>query len=320
MVARAERVAVLRDLAILDTPPESVYDDLASLAAAVCRSDVGAVNFVDQERHWTKAIVGVEDGQGASVPADLSLCAATIRCDEGTMTVGDTLADDRWKGHPFVTDEPGLRFYAGASIVVCGERVGVVCVFGDEPREFSEAEEAALGALGRQASADLELRERNLALRELAITDPLTGLANRTLLFDRFNLALVERERSAREVGVLFCDVDDFKSVNDRFGHKAGDRLLCIADRLRSASRDVDTIARIAGDEFVVICPGLSGGAELDAIAERMARSVAGMDAMPDGSAAPHLTVGAVLAGGGELAAEALHRADAAMYTAKAAA
>lgn len=141
------------------------------------------------------------------------------------------------------------------------------------------------------------------------------------MLFDRFNLALAERERSAREVGVLFCDVDDFKSVNDRFGHKAGDRLLCdIADRLRSAARDVDTIARIAGDEFVLICPGLSGCAELDAIAERVARGVAGMNAMPDGSAAPHLTVGAVLAGGGEVAAEVLHRADVAMYTAKAAA
>jgi diguanylate cyclase (GGDEF)-like protein len=318
VVARSERVAVLRDLSILDTPPEPAYDDLASLAASVCRSDVGAVNFVDHDRHWTKAIVGVDGGQGASVPATLSLCAATIRSDQGAITIGNTLADERWREHPFVSGAPGLRFYAGASIVVNDQPIGVVCVFGNEPREFTGKEEDALAALARQASANLELRERNGELRELAITDPLTGLANRTLLFDRFNLALAQRRRSKLEVGVLFCDVDDFKSVNDRFGHEVGDLLLCdIADRLRDVFRDSDTLARIAGDEFVVICPELQGRDELEEIAARLARSVATIGPLPDGSRAPNLTVGATIAEGGEGPAEALNRADAAMYAAK---
>lgn len=320
VVTRVERVAVLLDLAILDTPPQPAYDDVASLAAAACRSDVGAVNFVDHDRHWTMAIVGVEEGQGVSVPAELSLCAATIRTDNGVLTIGDTLADDRWREHPFVTGEPRLRSYAGASIVVSGQPIGVVCVFGGEPREFTDAEERALGALARQASAHLELRQRNSELRELAITDPLTGLANRTLLFDRLNLALAQRKRSGQEVGVLFCDVDGFKSVNDRFGHGAGDRLLRdIADQLRSAVRDVDTVARIAGDEFVVICPGIGGRAELDIVAGTMMDDVERIDPMPDGTAPPSLSVGAFLVEDAELAAEALGRADAAMYIVKAA-
>lgn len=318
MVQRAARIAALRDLAILDTLPEPAYDDLASLAAAVCRTDVGAVNFVDGDRHWTKAIVGVADGQRASVAADLSLCAATIRSPEGVITVGDTLDGDLWREHLDATGEPLPRFYAGASLVVSGERVGVVCVFGDEPRDFTPAEEAGLSALARQASAHLELRRRNLALRELAITDPLTGLANRTLLFDHLDLALAGSRRSAPRVGVVFCDVDEFKSVNDRFGHDAGDRLLRdIANRLSSAVRDVDTVARFAGDEFVVICPGLAGTAELAAVGERVAQSVATIGPLPDGSPPPRLTVGAVLAEDGELAVDALERADAAMYAAK---
>lgn len=318
VVARRERVAVLRELSILDTPPEPAYDDLASLAASVCRSDVGAVNFVDHDRHWTKAIVGVDGGQGTSVPANLSLCAATIRSDEGAITIGDTLAEEHWREHPFVTGEPGLRFYAGASIVVDDQPIGVVCVFGNEPREFATKEKDAIAALARQASANLELRERNGELRKLAITDPLTGLANRTLLFDRFNLALAQKKRSKLEVGVLFCDVDDFKGVNDRFGHEVGDLLLCdIADRLRDVFRDGDTLARIAGDEFVVVCPELQGREELESVTTRLERSVASIGPLPDGSHAPTLTVGAVIAECGERAGEALNRADAAMYAAK---
>jgi hypothetical protein len=73
-----DRLAVLRDLAILDTPAEPDYDDIARLASACCRSPIAAVNFVDAERPWTKAIVGVEDGQGANVSVDLSFCAATV--------------------------------------------------------------------------------------------------------------------------------------------------------------------------------------------------------------------------------------------------
>lgn len=202
--------------------------------------------------------------------------------------------------------------------MVSDQPIGVVCVFGNEPREFTEKQKDALAALARQASANLELRGRNGELRELAITDPLTGLANRTLLFDRFNLALAQKKHSRLEVGVLFCDVDDFKSVNDRFGHEVGDLLLCdIADRLRDVFRDGDTLARIAGDEFVVICPELQGRDEVEEIAARLARSVATIGPLPDGSGAPNLTVGATIAEGGEGPAEALNRADAAMYAAK---
>ncbi len=313
-----ERLAELRELEILDTPPEADYDDLAILAATVCRSPVAAVNFVDHERHFTKAIVGLPEASGGSVPNDLSFCAATIQSADGVLEVPDTHAEDGWRNHPLVTGGPKVGFYAGASILSRGERVGVVCVFGSEPRPVTPEDSAALAALARQAAGHLELRHHNAELRHLALTDPLTGLANRTLLFDRLELALADRQRTGLEVGVVFCDVDDFKSVNDRFGHEVGDRLLCsIAEHLRAAVRDTDTAARIAGDEFVLVCPRVSSEAHLAAVTERLSAAIR-QGTMSDGSPAPRLSVGSVCARDGELPADLLNRADAAMYAAKA--
>ena len=318
-VSDPNRVAVLRDLAILDTPPEPAYDDIVGLASACCHSSIAAVNFVDGKRHWTKASVGVEDGQGQSVPADVSFCAATISTDGGLLILPDTSKVEGWRSHPFVAGSPFVRFYAGASVTVSDQPVGVVCVYGDEPRELGAHEEQALVALARQTSAHLELRKHNAELRDLAVTDPLTGLANRTLLFDHLKLAVAQHKRDGRRVGVLFCDVDGFKQVNDIWGHEVGDRVLReVASRLRAASRDVDTVARLAGDEFVLVCPGPESPAELDAILDRVRRSVHRSAPNDEGPPAPRLSIGAALLRDGESALDVLRRADEAMYETKA--
>jgi len=157
------------NLAILDTPAEMAYDDIARLATACCQSPIAAVNFVDDERHWTKSIVGVAGGQGTSVSADISFCAATIATDGGLLSLSDTSESERWCSHPLVEGPPFVGFYAGAAIVVSGQPIGVVCVVGSEPRELGEREEMALVALARQASAHLELRKHDADLRTLAV-------------------------------------------------------------------------------------------------------------------------------------------------------
>ncbi len=116
------------------------------------------------------------------MPENVSLCAATVRTDGGLLTIPDTLAGERWRSHPFVTGGPDLRFYAGAAITVSDEPIGVVCVFGDQPREFGEEQQRALVALAAQTSAQLQLRQHNSRLRDLAATDALTGLGNRRAL------------------------------------------------------------------------------------------------------------------------------------------
>jgi diguanylate cyclase (GGDEF)-like protein len=252
------------------------------------------------------------------VPNDLSFCAATIEKDDGVLVVPDTRLDPAFASNPLVTDGPRVGHYAGASIICDGEPVGVVCVFGPGPREFSDVERDGLGVLARQAASQLTLRLENRALGQMAVTDPLTGLANRTLLLDRLDHALDSRRRGGGEVGVLFCDVDGFKAVNDSFGHEEGDRLLCaIASGLRASARSSDVVSRIAGDEFVVVCPAVGGPEELAVIAARLSSSGSALPEMPDGSPAPRLSVGAVLATDADSATTVVRRADQAMYASK---
>ncbi len=319
LLTDAHRLAELRGLAILDTPPEPEYDDLAAIAAAACRSAVAAVNFVDDERHFTKAITGMPEARGGSVSNDVSFCAATISTDNGVLIVPDTGADAAWREHPLVTGGPQVGFYAGASIMARGERVGVVCAFGREPRAFTEQERDTLAAVARQVGGQLELRRRNADLRAQTLTDPLTGLANRTLLMDRLEMAIADRGRTGCDVGVLFCDVDDFKGVNDTLGHEAGDRLLCeIAEHLRGAVRDTDTVARFAGDEFALVCPRVTSMTHFLGLADRVAEAVED-NVTALGPHATRLSVGSVLVRDGEGPADVLRRADAEMYATKAA-
>ncbi len=108
-------------------------------------------------------------------------------------------------------------------------------------------------------------------LRHRAFHDPLTQLPNRALFYDRIEHALSRDRRSNRLVGVIFVDLDDFKLINDRFGHAGGDELLTgVAQRLRSALRSADTVARVGGDEFGVLLEDIDGKGEAEGTAERI--------------------------------------------------
>jgi diguanylate cyclase (GGDEF)-like protein len=167
-----------------------------------------------------------------------------------------------------------------------------------------------------QDIGDRKASEAMLAHR--ATHDALTGLPNRALFEDRLAVALARSERVPTSVAVLFCDLDGFKGVNDRLGHESGDLVLAeVAARLQDAVRAGDTVARFGGDEFVVLCEDLVTGHDLDAIANRMVRSVGQAIVVGDERVTLGLSVGKAMATGRESAAELLKLADAAMYAAK---
>ncbi len=174
------------------------------------------------------------------------------------------------------------------------------------------------------SAAIKDVTERTLAAEELAHQashDPLTGLPNRVLFLDRLDHALRRARRSGRNLAVIFLDLDDFKLVNDTFGHDIGDLLLLgLTPRLRAALRPGDTIARFGGDEFVVLCEDLNGEADALHIADRI--SDACREPVVVGGRAHAITVSAgVVLVVDPLSANpssVLRDADAAMYRAKA--
>ncbi|HET9730886.1 MAG TPA: GGDEF domain-containing protein, partial [Acidimicrobiia bacterium] len=108
------------------------------------------------------------------------------------------------------------------------------------------------------------------AIRHLALHDPVTGLPNRRLLFDRLEHAISRATRQSKTVGILFCDLDSFMEINDQYGHRAGDAVLqTVAHRLQAVVRDDDTVARVGGDEFVVIIEELADTDHATRVAER---------------------------------------------------
>ncbi|MCW2600790.1 MAG: hypothetical protein JWM02_2619 [Frankiales bacterium] len=161
-----------------------------------------------------------------------------------------------------------------------------------------------------------ELRALTATLAEQAVRDSLTGLANRTLLEERLRAVLARDARTGHSTAVLFLDLDGFKAVNDVHGHAAGDLVLkTVAGRLAAAVRPSDTVARIGGDEFVVLVEGATEQA-VARLVERLGAAV--RKPVPTLDLEVGVSIGVSMAQGGDAEPQALlSAADAAMYTAK---
>jgi diguanylate cyclase (GGDEF)-like protein len=176
--------------------------------------------------------------------------------------------------------------------------------------------------------ADASERSHREELARLALSDPLTGLANRVLLLDRLEHAVWRSDRGAGRPAVLFIDLDGFKLVNDLFGHDIGDHVLrTAAARIQASVRPQDTVGRMGGDEFAVVCEAVDGAPTAVAIARRIAKAVeepivleqfAGRRtrALP-ASASVGASIGVAVAAPGQSAEDVLRAADAAMYRSK---
>jgi diguanylate cyclase (GGDEF)-like protein len=159
----------------------------------------------------------------------------------------------------------------------------------------------------------LRERRRRRAAERAALVDPLTGALNRLALEQSLAREWNRAQRYNRPLGVLLIDVDDFKHINDRAGHAAGDRTLCeVAGLLRARMRDTDTLARFGGDEFVAVCPETEGYG-----LQRLATSLS--DATAEAAGIPvRLSIGAAeLESGDTHPLDLIARADQAMYRQK---
>ncbi|MGE3298195.1 MAG: EAL domain-containing protein [Porticoccaceae bacterium] len=172
----------------------------------------------------------------------------------------------------------------------------------------------------RGAVADIsERKAAQETIEQLAYFDPLTGLPNRRLLFDRVRQAVAAAKRSGTGGALLFIDLDHFKRINDSLGHRAGDQILIeVAARLRALTREEDTIARLGGDEFVVVLHAAPLNHDVRRTAYRLLERLSGDYEVANHRYHLSVSIGVTLfPADGDDTTELLHRADAAMYQAK---
>ncbi|MBV7255482.1 diguanylate cyclase [Pacificimonas sp. WHA3] len=174
-----------------------------------------------------------------------------------------------------------------------------------------DADGRAIRMIGTRADMTAR-RKSEERMRWLAVHDPLTSLPNRGLFDDMLNAAILRCDEDGGAAGLLFIDIDNFKRINDRDGHDAGDRALCmLADRLRGLFESPATVARIGGDEFGVVLPDI----EPESLMKLAERAI-----LPSDTGGVPVSVGAALYPHHAKTARALRRAaDAALYRAKSA-
>lgn len=144
----AARLKALRQLLVLDTPPEARYDRIVAFAATEFDVPMALISLVDEGRQWFKASVGL---QVCETARDVSFCGHAIMTPH-TLVVNDARLDVRFMGNPLVRGEPHIRFYAGAPLrLPGGEIVGTFCILDRRPRELDRAQRATLGLLRNMA-------------------------------------------------------------------------------------------------------------------------------------------------------------------------
>ena len=165
LAAEEARLAALTALHVLDTDPEQVLDDVAEIAAAVCGTPTALLSFVDRDRQWFKARLGVTITE---TPREVSFCAHTIQQPGAVFEVPDARRDERFAANPLVTGDPNIRFYAGAPLVTAdGYAVGTLCVLDFLPRSLTATQRVALDKLAQLAMCYLQVGRTEVFMQRL---------------------------------------------------------------------------------------------------------------------------------------------------------
>lgn len=300
------RVAALRRLGLLDSPPEERFDRITRTAQRLFAVDSALVSLVDADRQWFKSRQGFD---AEETPRDISFCGHAILGSD-IFEVDDPSVDPRFADNPLVAGDPHVGFYAGCPIAgPNGDIIGTLCLVDHAPRVLDGDERASLRDLA-------DMVEREIAVSQLAVDDELTGLANRRGFMMMAHQALAFCERQHLPALIVYADVDGLKAVNDASGHDAGDRLLQnAASVMAEAFRGSDVVGRLGGDEFGAVLTAFEGDG-----AWALARLSMAVDACNEGLAGTGFPVSISVGTASfdpdepELLESLLQQADASMY------
>jgi diguanylate cyclase (GGDEF)-like protein len=286
--------------------PDRVMQIVAETTLGLVGASGSIVELAEGDELVYRAAAGsAAEAVGTRLKVATSLSGRSMRLEQ-PLRCDDSETDDR-------VDRDACRAVGLRSMVVVpliyGARChGVLKVISERPNVFTDATVDTLATMASFISASLRNAEAYADHKHDADHDALTGLANRRRFLELLDQALDNVDAS--ELTAFFVDLDNFKQVNDTLGHAAGDALLVdVARRLSAVVRDTDVVARIGGDEFVVLCRTLPGDFATQMAARLDAAAAAGRPGGLTGA-----SVGVVRGHAGETAGHLLERADAAMY------
>ena len=263
----ARRLEAVDALGILDTPREESYDRIVRLIRAVFNVDMALVSVIDAHRQWHKASEGVD---AAEAPLQETFCRHTLKLD-GPLIVPDATKDPRFANNPHVTAEAGIRFYAGVPLTTRkGFSIGTLCAIDSQPRAFKASDVQMLTDLAALVVDQLELREQ-------AMTDEMTGALSRRAFREEGSRMAALAGRHRHNLTAICFDLDHFKSINDTYGHAAGDQVLrTVAKTVRLRMRKSDLFARLGGEEFAALLPETDRKGAMEA-AEKLRRDISAL-------------------------------------------
>jgi diguanylate cyclase (GGDEF)-like protein len=269
----ASRLAALRATGILDTPPDPHFDRLVRMVSVLMDVPVALVSLVDEERQWFKASVGYDHKE---TPRRGSFCDHALHSHD-LLVVPDASLDPRFIDSQLVSQTGGIRFYAGAPLLLpAGQIAGTLCAIDFRPREISLSERWLLKELADTTVGLIGLHSTQAELEQRARLDPLTGLLTRTAYLDCLAHCLA-REKSPGEVAVVLLDFTGVSAINALLGYAVGDSLLKLAARaLASALPRGASIGRVGGVRFAATL-NLSNQVAPEVIAVQVQHQVASM-------------------------------------------
>ncbi len=308
-------------------PLEERFERIARLGKHAMGVRAAGVTLIENEILWFKSIVGWHVSE---MPLKDSLDQPMLDSGE-PLIVPDTHNDLRYAKLPLVTGEPKFRFYAGYPIRDSdGEIIGTFCAFDVEPKKADDSLAKSLSDLGQLAERELlttdlcnaqtQLVSKLGTARRQALLDPLTRVWNRRGGMELLELVLEESKSSGEQFAVCLVDIDQFKDINDKHGHGAGDQSLRkIAASITASVRPDDVVSRYGGDEFLVILRDVTPGI-CRAVAERVCGRIQKTRMRSDdGSLAVTVSLGTAVSDSNEslTAAKIVERADKALYHTK---
>jgi diguanylate cyclase (GGDEF)-like protein len=251
------RLEALRSLNILDTCEQEHFDRVTRTAKRLFNVSISLISLIDDDRQWFKSCAGIDVKE---TPRDISFCGHAI-LDDKPFIIEDASKDLRFADNPLVIGSPNIRFYAGYPLKdVNGYKLGTLCIIDSIPKTLSDEDILAFKDLAG-------IVEDELAALQLATFDELTNISNRRGFVELAKYAITLGVRQQTETYLAYFDLNNFKEINDNFGHDAGDKvLICFATQLKKTFRKSDIYARLGGDEFVVLLTNTNKKLALDAI------------------------------------------------------